>query len=87
MKLALFLSQSNQAQQAFYIFDEPTTGLHFDDIKKLLSAMNEPLLGNLHADPRWDQFWQDLGRSPEQLAEIKFDLVLPEQREEPRVTM
>ena len=41
MKLALFLSQSNQDQQAFYIFDEPTTGLHFDDIKKLLTAMNE----------------------------------------------
>ena len=41
MKLAFFLSQGNQAQQAFYIFDEPTTGLHFEDIKKLLTAMNE----------------------------------------------
>ena len=41
MKLAFFLSQSSQAQQAFYIFDEPTTGLHFEDIKKLLAAMNE----------------------------------------------
>ncbi|MEL6675512.1 MAG: excinuclease ABC subunit UvrA [Bacteroidota bacterium] len=41
MKLAFFLSQSSQAQKAFYIFDEPTTGLHFEDIKKLLAAMNE----------------------------------------------
>ncbi len=41
MKLASFLSQSAQAQGNFYIFDEPTTGLHFDDIKKLLAAMNE----------------------------------------------
>ncbi|MEZ4776287.1 MAG: excinuclease ABC subunit UvrA [Bacteroidia bacterium] len=41
MKLAFFLSQSTLAQGAFYIFDEPTTGLHFDDIKKLLRAMNE----------------------------------------------
>ena len=41
MKLAYFLSLGNNAQQAFYIFDEPTTGLHFDDIKKLLTAMNE----------------------------------------------
>ncbi len=41
MKLAYFLSLGNNAQQAFYIFDEPTTGLHFDDIKKLLAAMNE----------------------------------------------
>lgn len=41
MKLAFFLSQSTLAQGAFYIFDEPTTGLHFEDIKKLLRAMNE----------------------------------------------
>lgn len=41
MKLASFLAQSSQAKQAFYIFDEPTTGLHFEDIKKLLSALNE----------------------------------------------
>lgn len=41
MKLASFLSQTTQAQGNFYIFDEPTTGLHFDDIKKLLAAMNE----------------------------------------------
>ncbi|MEL7532327.1 MAG: excinuclease ABC subunit UvrA [Bacteroidota bacterium] len=41
MKLAFFLAQSASAKNAFYIFDEPTTGLHFDDIKKLLAAMNE----------------------------------------------
>lgn len=41
MKLAFFLAQSSQANNTFYIFDEPTTGLHFDDIKKLLAAMNE----------------------------------------------
>lgn len=41
MKLAFFLSQSSNANNTLYIFDEPTTGLHFDDIKKLLKAMNE----------------------------------------------
>ena len=41
MKLAFFLSQGSQHQSTFYIFDEPTTGLHFEDIKKLLMAMNE----------------------------------------------
>lgn len=41
MKLAFFLSQGAQHQNTFYIFDEPTTGLHFDDINKLLLAMNE----------------------------------------------
>jgi len=29
---------SRRRQQLLYIFDEPTTGLHFDDISKLLSA-------------------------------------------------
>jgi excinuclease ABC subunit A len=41
MKLASFLSMRTQDQGTFFIFDEPTTGLHFDDIKKLLVAMNE----------------------------------------------
>lgn len=41
IKLASFLAQGNQYKDALFIFDEPTTGLHFDDIKKLLAAMNE----------------------------------------------
>lgn len=40
MKLAFFLSQ-NQQKNTLYIFDEPTTGLHFEDIQKLLFAINE----------------------------------------------
>jgi excinuclease ABC subunit A len=31
-------NQSRRRQRILYIFDEPTTGLHFDDISKLLSA-------------------------------------------------
>ncbi len=39
MKLAAHLQPgSKQASRVLYIFDEPTTGLHFDDISKLLSA-------------------------------------------------
>jgi len=41
MKLAFFLSQSSQNKGVVYIFDEPTTGLHFDDINKLLIAIYE----------------------------------------------
>ena len=37
VKLASHLAQKNSSQTLF-IFDEPTTGLHFDDINKLLSA-------------------------------------------------
>lgn len=35
MKLAL-LSESGEADPTLFIFDEPTTGLHFHDIRKLL---------------------------------------------------
>ncbi len=37
IKLAAHLAGSNK-QRMLYIFDEPTTGLHFDDIQKLLAA-------------------------------------------------
>lgn len=41
VKLASFLIMESRAPHTFFIFDEPTTGLHFDDIKKLLFAMNQ----------------------------------------------
>ena len=39
VKLAYFLSQTN-LPKTLYIFDEPTTGLHFHDINLLLKAFN-----------------------------------------------
>lgn len=39
VKLASYLGKSNSEEHIFFIFDEPTTGLHFHDINKLLSAM------------------------------------------------
>jgi excinuclease ABC subunit A len=44
VKLAAHLAQAT-CNGALYIFDEPTTGLHFDDIAKLLSAF-ERLIEN-----------------------------------------
>ncbi|NKI25075.1 excinuclease ABC subunit UvrA [Arenibacter sp. 6A1] len=40
IKLASFLVKGNTADKALFIFDEPTTGLHFHDIKKLLKSFN-----------------------------------------------
>jgi len=44
VKLASFLgktSTNSKSGHILFIFDEPTTGLHFHDIKKLLKAMND----------------------------------------------
>lgn len=38
IKLASFLIKGNNSHKNLFIFDEPTTGLHFHDIKKLLKS-------------------------------------------------
>jgi len=40
VKLASFLGRGRATQKILFIFDEPTTGLHFNDIKKLLDSFN-----------------------------------------------
>jgi len=40
IKLASFISQGVTKEKVFFIFDEPTTGLHFHDINKLMDAFN-----------------------------------------------
>ena len=47
VKLASFLSKDNDTKQIMFIFDEPTTGLHFHDINRLLRAFNA-LIANGH---------------------------------------
>ena len=48
IKLASFLNAGAANEPTLFIFDEPTTGLHFHDVKKLLVAFDE-LLRNGHS--------------------------------------
>ncbi len=48
IKLASFLVKGTTKDKALFIFDEPTTGLHFHDIKKLLAAF-EALIERGHS--------------------------------------
>jgi len=47
VKLASFLAKDSEQRQIMFIFDEPTTGLHFHDINRLLKAFNA-LISNGH---------------------------------------
>ena len=50
IKLASFLVKGATKEKALFVFDEPTTGLHFHDIKKLLASF-EALLDKEHRAP------------------------------------
>jgi hypothetical protein len=45
----------------------------------LMDVAVEPMLANLHSDPRWLPFLRKIGKAPEQLAAIKFDVKVPQQ--------
>ncbi len=44
IKLAFFLSRGHSEAPVFFIFDEPTTGLHFHDIKKLYASLESLII-------------------------------------------
>jgi excinuclease ABC subunit A len=48
VKLASFLSKDTVTEPVFFIFDEPTTGLHFHDIRKLLEVF-QSLISHGHS--------------------------------------
>jgi hypothetical protein len=43
----------------------------------LIEIVTQPEFKNLHEDPRWGNFLTGIGKSPEQLAAIEFEVTLP----------
>lgn len=58
---------------AFRMFDEMLQA--FGDVPQII--LYAPLLQKLHDDPRWHELLEKVGKSPEQLAKIEFDVKLP----------
>ena len=44
----------------------------------LAGIATQPLFANIQLDPRWLPFLESIGKSPEQLAAIEFNVTLPE---------
>ena len=72
--IAYALAFRGDADRAFEFLDK---AVHYGD-SGLSHAANAPMFANLHDDPRWIPFLEKIGRSPKQLAAIKFKVKLPE---------
>jgi TolB-like protein/Tfp pilus assembly protein PilF len=71
--IAYVLAYRGEADRAFEWLDKAVE--HNDG--GLTQIPVEGLFASIHADPRWLPFLESLGRSPEQLAAIEFDVSLP----------
>jgi hypothetical protein len=63
-----------QADRAFEWLDK---AVQYKDLG-LPEILLEPLFANIHGDSRWLPFLASIGKSPEQLAAIEFEVKLPE---------
>jgi len=69
----------NQQNQAFHWLEK---AVQYDDFG-LSDIVVEHLFSNLHDDPRWTQLLQRLGKAPEQLDAIRFDVGLERFAQQP----
>jgi TolB-like protein/Flp pilus assembly protein TadD len=63
------------ADQAFEWLDK---ALEYHD-PRLTDIVTENLFDKIHSDPRWLPFLRKIGKAPDQLAKIKFNVTLPPQ--------
>ena len=72
--IANVLAFRGEADRAFEWLDK---AVEYKE-RNLYRIVNDQLFNNIHSDPRWLPFLESLGKSPEQLAAIEFDVALPE---------
>ncbi len=72
--IAYVLAFRGEADRAFEWLDKAVT---YNDPGLSLIAV-DILFANIHDDPRWLPFLESIGKSPEQLAAIEFNVTLPE---------
>jgi TolB-like protein/Flp pilus assembly protein TadD len=72
--IAYVLAFRGEAERAFEWLDK---AVQYKD-PGLTDVSTDPLLANLSDDPRWLPFLESIGKSPEQLAAIEFEVRLPE---------
>ena len=71
--IAYILAWRNERDRAFEWLDKAVT----QEDPGLSEIAYNPLFANLHDDPRWLPFLRKIGKAPEQLAAIKFDVKVP----------
>ncbi len=73
VNIAYVLAFRGEADRAFEWLDK---AMEYEDPGLALIAV-ETLFANIHDDPRWLPFLESIGKSPEQLAAIEFNVTLP----------
>jgi len=72
--IALVLAFRGESDRAFEWLDK---AVRYND-PGLAQIINMPMFENIHGDPRWLPFLEKLGKSPQQLAAIRFAVTPPE---------
>jgi len=73
-RIASVMAYRNEADRAFEWLDKAVA--YNDDY--LAEIVGEPLFNSIKSDPRWLPFMESIGKSPEQLAAIEFEVKLPQ---------
>jgi len=74
--VAAVYAYRGEADRAFEWLDKAVANQN----QNLFTVASEPLLDRLHDDPRWLAFLRKLGKAPEQLAKIQFNVTLPAEK-------